>query len=80
MGAIHVKDQILPNPKNWGWEMENSDLIPHWTDLLEATIVIRDLIKCSCKPEKGCRGRCKCVQSKLSCTEQCCCKGDCEGE
>ena len=41
--------------------MENSNLIPHWTDLPEATIAIRDLIKCSCKPEKGCRGRCKCA-------------------
>ena len=72
------KDRIPPNPENWGWKMENSNLIPHWTDLPEATIAIRDLIKCSCKPEKGCRGRYKCVQSQFSCTELCCCKGDCE--
>ena len=51
------KDQILPNPENWVWKMENSNLIPHWTDLFEATVALQDLTKYSCKPEKGCRGR-----------------------
>ena len=46
------KDQILPNPENWVWKMENSNLIPHWTDLFEATVALRDLTKYSCKPEK----------------------------
>ena len=61
--------QTLPTPEDWGWKFKNNKLIPHWTDLPEAVVAIRDLIKCACKPEKGCRGRCKCVQSQLLCTE-----------
>ena len=33
------------------------------TDLREASSAVRGLIKCSCNPEKGCHGRCKCVNA-----------------
>ena len=74
------KDRIPPNPENWGWKMENSNLIPHWTDLPEPTIATLGLIKFSCKRGKSFRGSCECAQSQLSCTELCYCKGDCERE
>ena len=63
-----IKVQTLPTPEDWGWKFENEKLITHWTDLPETAVAIRDLIKCACKPEKGCRGQCKCVQ--LSCFVQ----------
>ena len=31
--------------------MINGSLVPHWTDLPDATIASRQLIKCSCHPE-----------------------------
>ena len=52
--------------------------ITDWTDLPDVALGIQDLIRCSCNPQKGCKERCKCVQSKLPCTELCVCKGDCE--
>ena len=73
-----VANQVLPDAEEWGWKMVDGKLVPHWTDLPDATIASRQLIKCSCNPEKGCKGRCKCVQSDLPCTELCKCKGDCE--
>ena len=73
-----VQQQQLPSPDDWGWTMVGEAYLPHWTDLAEAAIVIRELIKCGCNPEKGCSGRCKCVRAELSCTESCRCNGDCE--
>ena len=55
--------QMLPSPEDWGWNMRNGSYIPNWTDLPDATIASRQVIKCSCDPEKGCKGRCKCVTS-----------------
>ena len=70
--------QILPSPEDWGWNVRNGSYIPNWTDLPDATIASRQLIKCSCDPEKGCKGRYKCVSSGFMCTELCRCKGECE--
>ena len=70
----------VPTQEDWGWKFENNKSIPHWTYFPEAVDAIRDLIKCACKPEKSCRGWCKCVQSQLLCTELCVCKGQCERE
>ena len=36
-------------------------MIPHWTALPEAAVAIRDVIRCACRPEKGCKGRFKYV-------------------
>ena len=49
--------QMLPSPEDWGWNVRNGSYIPNWTDLPDATIASRQLIKCSCDPEKGCQGR-----------------------
>lgn len=73
-----VANHLLPDPEEWGWKKVDGKLVPHWTDLCDATIASRQLIKCSCNPEKGCKGRCKCVQSDLPCSEFCRCKRDCE--
>ena len=73
-----VKQQVLPSPENWGWMKEGDGYVPRWTTLQEASRAIRELVRCRCKPEKGCRGRCKCVKAELKCTELCLCNGDCE--
>ena len=73
-----ISHQALPDVEEWGWKLVDGKLVPHWSDLPEATLAIRDLIKCMCKSDKGCRGRCKCNQADLPCTELCKCKGQCE--
>ena len=73
-----VQQQQLPSPEDWGWTIVGEAYLPHWTDLAEAAIAIRKLIKCGCNPEKGCSGRCKCVRAELSCTELYRCNGNCE--
>ena len=75
-----IRVQTLLPLENCWWKFENSKLIPHWIDLPEAAAAIRDLIKCACEPEKGCRGWCKCVQSQLPCAELCVRKEQCERE
>ena len=52
-----------------------NEKIPLWTDLLQASNVCIELVKCGCK--KGCTGRCKCSTSDLKCTELCQCFGRC---
>ena len=72
--------QVLPPPEEWGWKYDSGKSIPYWTDLPKASSAVRDLIKFRCNPEKGCHGRCKCVNAlpPPSCTELCMCKGECE--
>ena len=77
-GQCTIANQVLPDPVDWGWKEVEGNFVPHWTYLPEASIGIRDLIRCSCKSDKGCRKRCKCVQSDLQCTELCQCKGQCD--
>ena len=70
--------QVQPTPEEWDWKYDSGNLIPDWTDLLEASSAVRDLIKCRCNPEIGCHGRCKYVDALLLCTQLCMCKGECE--
>ena len=49
-----------------------NEKIPLWTDLLQASNVCIELVKCGCK-----KGRCKCSTSDLKCTELCQCFGRC---
>ena len=71
--------QNLPDPTNWGWKLDESGKYRiDWSDLPEAALGIRDLVKCGCNPDKGCHGRCKCISTGLPCTELCLCKGECE--
>ena len=72
------QQQQLPSPEDWGWKMVEETYFPHWTDLAEAAIAIRELIKCRCNLDKGCSRRCKCFRVELKCTELCRCNGDCE--
>ena len=37
-----------------------------------------ELIRCGCKHDKGCQGRCKCIEASLPCTALCNCGGDCK--
>ena len=70
--------QVLPPPEEWGWKYDSGKSIPYWTDLPETSSAVRGLIKFRCNPEKGCRGRCKCVNALPLCTELCMCKAECE--
>ena len=67
--------QNLPSPEDWGWKLVNGVYIPDWTDLPEATVALRELVKCECQ-NNTCRGNCKCIKTgALPCTELCKCKG-----
>ena len=61
-GQSLVKLQETQPPSSWGWK-RNTDGI-----LQQASESCAELIKCECKSEYGCRGRCKCVKAALSCT------------
>ena len=72
------REQHLPPAEDWGWKLINGQFTPHWSDIPEAAIAIRELIKCGCNPEKGCKGKCKCLRAELQCTQLCKCNGECE--
>ena len=73
-----IANQVLPDPEDWGWKNIDGSFIPHWSDLPDVTLASKQLIKCMCNPEKGCKERCQCVTSGFLCTELCKCKGECE--
>ena len=80
-GQSLVSIPELPSPGEWGWPRSESDTWqPRWTTLPEASKVCQELVKCGCKVEKGCRGRCKCAKAGMPCTALCKCGGECEGE
>ena len=67
----------LPDPAEWGFTKHNSSMWqPFWTT--EACKSCQELLKWGCDINRGCLGRCKCVQAGLVCTTYCKCKGDCE--
>lgn len=68
--AGHVWEQAMVQ-EAWGWKEVNGKLFSDWMSLLESTIGIHDLTKCSCSPEKCCNRCCKCSLSELPCTELC---------
>ena len=69
----------VPNPDDWGWTKSvDNEWKPLWSLLPEAAEACAELIKCSCKLERGCRGRCKCAKANLKCTVRCKCGDDCE--
>ena len=58
----------LPSPGEWGWTRSESDTWqPRWTTLPEASKICQELVKCGCRAEKGCKGRCKCVKAGMPC-------------
>ena len=67
----------VPSPGEWGWLQTNDGGWEiNWSSLPEASQAYRELLRCGCK--KGCRNRCKCVQSFLQCTALCQCGGQCD--
>lgn len=79
-GQTMTKIQSLPSPTDWGWQLVDSMWEPHWTTLPSASKACRELIKCGCNPEIGCKNRCKCRSSNLPCTSLCKCGGECDVE
>ena len=75
-GQTLLKRPTLPSPSRWGWQPESNHWVPHWTTLSQAKdSVCYKLIRCGCKA--GCRGRCKCQKSNLTCTGLCNGGGNC---
>ena len=68
----------MPSPVEWEWKEKDGKYISDSNNLSDAALGIQDLVRCSCNPQKECKGCCKCVKSELPCTELCVCKGDCE--
>ena len=67
------------NPGEWGWEKNELQMwIPLWSTLQQASACCTELIRCGCKEENGCRGRCKCVKAQMLCTALCKCGGECD--
>ena len=52
-GQALIKNPAVPSTASYGWKEEGGIL---WTKLPEASMVCRELLKCSCK--KVCKGRC----------------------
>lgn len=75
-GKTLLKEPMLPSPEHWGWKYDESNWVPHWTDLPQVKDACYELIKCGCKTT--CKGRCKCVKANLACTQLCNC-GGCDG-
>ena len=70
-----IPNPMLPDPSKWGWQDDNGTWKPLWTVRGEAMKSMLQLLHCGCK--KGCRGRCKCVNTSLRCTALCACDGQC---
>ena len=78
-GQTLVAAPVLPSPYDWGWIKGPTNLWePRWSTLPPASQSCLEFLKCGCSPEKGCRGRCKCVKAAVLCTALCKCGGDCD--
>ena len=74
-----LRDATLPDSNEWGWKVNNDnkyDIL--WMTLPEVSSICQELTRCGCNPEKGCKGRCKCLKASIKCTALCNCRGDCE--
>ena len=69
----------LPSPHEWGWSKGPDDKwMPKWITIPQASDACKELLRCGCSPELGCRKRCKCVKTGLVCTALCKCGGGCD--
>lgn len=73
-GQVTDPNPDYDSPANWGWDQDGDTWKIKWTTLPPISASCQELIKCSCK--KGCKQRCKCFRSGLTCTALCSC--DCE--
>ena len=68
-------------PSEWGWVKVANDMwAPLWMTIPQASHSCVELLKCGCKSDRGCAGRCKCVKAELPCTALCNCAGLCDRE
>ena len=79
-GTALIPCAEIPCPSEWGWSRSATDSTwePLWTTIPQASESCRQLLKCGCKSDKGCRGRCTCVRAEMLCTALCNCGGFCE--
>ena len=78
-GQCLIPNPVYPDPKDWGWHRDDlqDNWRPFWSSLPDASKACKELIRCGCNPNKGCRGLCKCCRSNLACTDLCACQGGC---
>ena len=50
-----IPKKELPSPDEWDWKFQDGKYTPHWTELAEASIAIRDLVRCRCNQKKDAR-------------------------
>ena len=60
---------VLP-PTEWGWKVDDGDLIPITTDLPVAPDKLLHMVSCGCKAD-GCGAACGCRKLGLYCTSMC---------
>ena len=63
------------NPEDWGWSIENGQLLPIKTDLPPAPEKLLVVIRCNCKSGYN-SIRCSCKKHNIECSPLC---GDCKG-
>ena len=68
-------EQHTPPPEGWGWTLEedSQSWVPVWNTLPMASKACSELVKCSCKSQRGCGARCACRKANWKCTELCSC-------
>ena len=58
-----------PCLSEWGGVKVAKDMWePLWMTIPQALQSCQELLKCGCKSERGCAGRCKCIKAEISCT------------
>ena len=61
--CLEVSPQLL-SPSEWGWVRGSTQRWePLWTTIRQASESCQELLKCGCKSERGCAGRCKCIRA-----------------
>lgn len=74
-GQCLIRMPEVPDACQWGWKKTDQGMVPHWTNLSEASVHCQELLHCNC--QKRCSGRCKCIKASLPCTNLCACDGQC---
>jgi len=68
--SSHNVLQNRPTPESWGleWDKYGKEWAPIWTTQPIASSACMELVRCSCKSQKGCGTRCSSKKASLSCT------------
>jgi hypothetical protein len=66
-------DRLLAT--EWGWYIEDGQLLPILTDLPPAPNTVLEMVRCNCKADCA-SGRCSCRSHNLDCSPAC---GECRG-